>query len=239
MNPPAAVSIGLLQNGTQLAHLRLAARQMQRRRVVMAGIASIRVVTVLLLATCPALCQQPKADSLPDAPMSKLAPDAESLRAAFDATHLSVVQAATKGGISFRPGGFEPLPIPREPADLAIKRLFAAPQRHGNNTVASDHIMRRATDAALSLIVTHDDAGRRTLNTSYLLRVLTSAAADSARTPYWRRSLSQPASDFGSTIGDDAGMRVFDQIKPGIMQLVKTHEPGFISAIAKHFGKQH
>jgi hypothetical protein len=203
----------------------------------MAGNASIRVVTLLLLATCPALCQQPKAASLPDAPSPEAAVDVESLPAAFNVTHLPTAQAAAKSEISWNQGQFEPLPIASDPADLVVKHLFAVPQRHSNNALASDHIMHRATASALGLIVTHDDAGRRSLNTPYLLRVLASAAADSARTPYWRRSPSQPASDFGSTIGNDAGMRVFDQFKPGLIQLVKTHEPGFISAIAQHFGK--
>jgi hypothetical protein len=203
----------------------------------MAGIASIRVVTIMLLATCPALCQQPKAEPLPDAPMPTAAATVDSLRTTFNVTHLPVARAATN--VRFQPGRFEPLPIPKESADLVIKHLFVVPQRHSSTPLENSGVVIRATNAALSVIVTHNDAGRRTLNTPYLLRVLVSAAADRARTPYWRRSLSQPVSDFGSTIGNDAGMKVFDQIKPGIMQMLKTHEPRFISAIAQRFGKQH
>lgn len=137
---------------------------------------------------------------------------------------------------------FRQQPNRTDSADLVIRHLFAPPQHltqnHRSEELAVHNgVMSRATAAASSVVFTHDDTGRKTLNTHYLLGVLASAAADSGRTPYWRRSLSQPASDFGSTIGNDAGMKVFDQLKPGIMQLVKTHQPRFITTIAQHIGK--
>lgn len=139
-------------------------------------------------------------------------------------------------------GVFAHQPASKDSADLVVKRLFALPQsqlpsRNGEEVSSRTGTVSRATAAASSLLFKHDETGRKALNTSYLLRVLASAAADSARTPYWRRSLSQPASDFGSKVGNDAGMRVFNQFKPGIMQLVKTHEPRFITSIAAHISK--
>lgn len=99
----------------------------------------------------------------------------------------------------------------------------------------SNSLFGRATYAASSIVLTRDDQGNSRLNTSYLLRVLTSAVVHSAYRPYWKRSLSQPFSDFGATIGNDAGMNVFNEFKPGILQLVKTHEPKFVSRIEQHF----
>jgi len=49
---------------------------------------------------------------------------------------------------------------------------------------------------------------------------------------------SRPASDFGSTFGSDAGMKVFHEFKPGILQLVKSHEPDFVSAIGERIGNK-
>jgi hypothetical protein len=92
-------------------------------------------------------------------------------------------------------------------------------------------LMHRATYAASSILVQRDAAGNRHLNTSYLLSVLASTAADSASRPYWRRSAGQPFSDFGSTVGNDAGMNVFHQFQPALRNLVKTHQPRFITAI--------
>jgi hypothetical protein len=70
------------------------------------------------------------------------------------------------------------------------------------------------------------------------LRVLTASVAHSAYRPYWRRSATQPISDFGSTVGSDAGMNVFHEFEPGILQLVKSHEPKFVSKIEEHINRR-
>jgi len=95
----------------------------------------------------------------------------------------------------------------------------------------SDSIMGRTTYAASRVLITRNDSGKRTLNTSYLLGVLTSAAVASAYRPYWARSASTTFKDLGSTIGSDAGINVFHEFWPGIRQVLKRHSPKFVSRI--------
>jgi hypothetical protein len=111
----------------------------------------------------------------------------------------------------------------------------SAVHSHIDYAAASGSFVGRASYAASSVVFTHDDAGNGRLNTSYLLRVLASAVVHSAARPYWKRSLSQPFSDFGATIGNDAGMNVLHEFSPGIRDLVKTHTPKFVSHIEEHF----
>ena len=82
-----------------------------------------------------------------------------------------------------------------------------------------------------SIFVTRDDSGKRRLNASYFLGVLSLVAVHSARRPYWARSASAPFNDFGSTIGNDAGINLFHEFEPGIRQMVKAHAPKFVSSI--------
>lgn len=96
--------------------------------------------------------------------------------------------------------------------------------------------MSRATYAGSRIFVTRDASGKGRLNTSYLLRALTSVAADTASRPYWRRSLGEPFSDFGSTVGNDAGMNLWREFRPGIEQLMKSHTPKFVSNIEARIG---
>jgi hypothetical protein len=98
----------------------------------------------------------------------------------------------------------------------------------------SDTMMGRATYAASRVLITRNDSGKRTLNTSYLLGVLTSAAVATAYRPYWARSASTTFKDLGSTIGSDAGINVLHEFWPGIRQVLKRHSPKFVSRIEKH-----
>jgi hypothetical protein len=107
----------------------------------------------------------------------------------------------------------------------------AVRQSHIFHPLSDGTTMRRATYAASSILVQRDETGKKRLNTSYLLSVLTTAAAHSANRPYWRRSLSQPVSDFGSTVGNDAGMNLFHEFEPGLRALAKNHTPRFITSI--------
>ena len=97
----------------------------------------------------------------------------------------------------------------------------------------SDTIMGRATYAASRVLITRNDSGKRTVNTSYLLGVLTSAAVAAAYRPYWARSPSTTFKDLGSTIGSDAGINVFHEFWPGIRQVLKRHSPKFVTRIEK------
>jgi len=91
-----------------------------------------------------------------------------------------------------------------------------------------DKLMDRATDAASRIFVTRDESGKRKLNTNYFLRVLTSVAADSASRRYRARSGAAPLTDFGSTIGSDAGRNLLHEFGPGIRQVVTSHMPAFV-----------
>jgi hypothetical protein len=97
----------------------------------------------------------------------------------------------------------------------------------------SNSIMGRTTYAASRVLITRNDSGKRTLNTSYLLGVLTSAAVATAYRPYWARSASTTFKDLGSTIGSDAGINVFHEFWPGIRQVLERHSPKFVSRIEK------
>jgi hypothetical protein len=97
----------------------------------------------------------------------------------------------------------------------------------------SDSIMGRTTYAASRVLITRNDSGKRTLNTSYLLGVLTSAAVATAYRPYWARSASTTFKGLGSTIGSDAGINVFHEFWPGIRQVLERHSPKFVSRIEK------
>jgi hypothetical protein len=95
----------------------------------------------------------------------------------------------------------------------------------------SNSLMGRATYAASHIFITRDDSGRKRLNTSYFLQVLTSVASATASRPYWTRSTSSTFNNFGSTIGSDAGLNVYREFGPGIRQVVRGHTPKFVSRI--------
>jgi hypothetical protein len=90
----------------------------------------------------------------------------------------------------------------------------------------------------MRIIVTRDETGKVRLNATYLLRAATSVAADTASTPYWRRSAGAPFSDFGSTVGSDAGMNVWHEVGPGLQHLLENHAPRFVSRIEEHIGRR-
>jgi len=95
----------------------------------------------------------------------------------------------------------------------------------------SDSFMGRATYAASRIFITRDDSGKRRLNTSYFLGVLTSVAISTAYRPYWAGSTSRAFNNFGTTIGGDAGINVVHEFGPGIRQMVNAHTPKFVFRI--------
>lgn len=200
--------------------------------------ATTRIMVCLLLGTCAGLCQTPsqapnRQNDLPDAPSVQTANDSETMRALIDTARLPVATAAADHALDLK---YDPLHLRTDrnrtqATDLTAWKpslLKPGPAFHGstNNT-----LMGRATDAASSILFTREDDGKRTLNTPYLLRVLTIATAHVADRRYGRRTIGQPLSDFGSTIGNDAGMSVLHEFQPGLLQLVKSHEPRFVSRI--------
>ena len=240
--------------------------------------APIRVVSLILLAACGALCQKRPSDdllhglqfdgsdllqvqrqetrtwsSLPDAPSSVQPPRrAERFRTFVNETGSPLtlgavgVSAGAMRGTEL--GHVTPGPQPSSTAHYQLafiqkqssaflgKYLYPPSLKQDPRYYAStsDNFMDRASYAASRIFVTRDDSGKRRLNTSYFLGVLTSVASATAYRPYWARSTSQTLNNFGSTIGSDAGINVFHEFGPGILQIVKGHAPKFVSRIAEH-----
>lgn len=97
----------------------------------------------------------------------------------------------------------------------------------------SQNVVGRTAYAASRLLITRNDQGKATLNTSYLLGVLTSAAVATAYRPQWARTNSAVFADFGSTIGSDAGMNVLHEFWPAIRNRLQGHSPRFVQKIGK------
>ncbi|MGB8986509.1 MAG: hypothetical protein WCC37_07900 [Candidatus Sulfotelmatobacter sp.] len=104
-------------------------------------------------------------------------------------------------------------------------------QQSSYRSSSSNSLMGRATYAGSRIFVRRDEFGKTRLNTLYLLRTLGSMAAATASRPSWRRSLGEPFGDFGSTVGNDAGINLWHEFRPGIEQLMKSHTPKFVSRI--------
>jgi hypothetical protein len=238
---PKTVLFLLGSNGTVLAHSLEetfgVAQNGPQRSGFMAGMVPIRIVSFLLLVTCTSLCQRAGAKaSLPDAPSVQIPardcpiPVHAGTAAGFEAFHFNAMRDLTYATAE-QPRATEATNFFAKYLSPSSSLAYKGLQRSST----SDSLIGRASYAASSLVLTHDDEGNSRLNSSYLLKVLTSAVAHSAYRPYWKRHLSQPFSEFGATIGNDAGMNVFHEFEPGIVQLVKTHEPRFVSNIEEHF----
>jgi hypothetical protein len=124
------------------------------------------------------------------------------------------------------------------PSDFFTKHLYAAHQNVSYHPLAQGSLVGRATFAASRTVITRDPSGKGRLNTSYFLGVLSSALAHTAYRPYWRRSVGAPVSDFGSTVGNDAGMNLWHEFGPGIQQMMKSHTPKFVGRIEESVGRR-
>ena len=205
----------------------------------MAGNLPSRLLLFVFLAPSVAFCQQNErlAKPLPDAPSLQTTTKAETLRAVLDTTRLpmdTLGSANRRPALRFDFGHFSTSEVRKQAADAAEPVPFLANRPLTFRTSTSDSFLGRVADAASGIVLTRDSDGNRKLNTPYLMRVLAVSVAHSAYRPYWRRSATQPISDFGSTVGSDAGMNVFHEFEPGILQLVKSHEPRFVSKIQAH-----
>jgi hypothetical protein len=198
------------------------------------GNAPIRITFVLLVASS-AFCQTSiRQTSLPDAPTAQALDRPEILRAFVDtarlpATTLSPANAPFR--LKYDPLHLEAETNYTEPSHLTPWTPAVLKRRTPLQTSTSNSLLGRGMQAATSIVVTRDDEGHHQLNTPYLLRVLTMATAHVADRPYWRRSASQPFSDVGSTVGNDAGLKVLHEFQPGLLQVVRNHEPRFVSKI--------
>lgn len=183
---------------------------------------------VVLTAICPAVCQS-ASKSLPDAPLPQIAAQAEKW-SGFDSA-ASIVRERNASLVKL----FDlPTSDQIQEENNRVRRLFypAGGKRLAIGSASNDDgLLGRATRAASQTILMRDQSGRSRLNTAYLLRTLTSVAADSAAKPYWRRSPTDPAGDFGSSVGSDAGTNLWHEFGPGIEHAMKNYAPKFLSRI--------
>ena len=206
-------------------------------------IAPLGVVSWILLAACGAGCQNVD-QSLPDAPSMQATTRPGNFYKLAEEARSPFRLSATGGPAGvMRQSGFASLDRPVLSAHqgnaIFDKLLSSSSQQQtlGNHSSSSDSLMGRASDAISRVFVTRDDAGKSRLNGAYFRRALSSVAADTASRPYWRRSAGEPFSDFGSTLGNDAGMNLLHEFRPGLQQLMKSHAPRFVSKIVQSVGR--
>jgi hypothetical protein len=198
------------------------------------------VASFLLLAACGAVCQSERS-SLPDAPSARVSTLTERFNGFTQVAGLGMkVEAMSEADFVMRPDIFAVSNRAafrgKDPEAIFRKYLNPPSQKAVVNHSTSTRLMGRAADAASRTVVRRDESGKGKLNTSYLLRTLTSVAKDAASTPYWRRHVGAPFSDFGSTVGNDAGMNLWHEFAPGIEHLAKNYTPEFISRIEQRIG---
>lgn len=207
----------------------------------------IWVLAFLSLAWCraPGQVQDRERSSWPDAP-SVQAASAETFRTVAEGLPLSSNSVSAEefhwtDSVRAMQAGFGDLekPARKEGADFFSQHFRAALANRNPKyrPLASGSLLGRATYAASRTFIASDPSGKEKVNTSYFLGVLTSALVHTAYRPYWNRPVSAPFGDFGSTIGNDAGMNVLHEFGPGLQQLVKNHTPQFVSRIAERLGK--
>lgn len=193
---------------------------------------------------------------LPDAPSSVQAPTlAEKFRVfAYESPLPPVMRVATAtSDVRRGPELRHFSPEPRSRLIPSDELLF--PQNNSTNFVVrylcpplvkrsmlyhpstSTTLIGRTIDAASHIFVTRDESGKKRLDASYFLGILSLVAAHSARRPYWARSTSAPFNDFGSMIGNDAGLNLFHEFEPGIRQMVKGHTPRFAFRVGERLSR--
>ena len=187
--------------------------------------------------------------SLPDAPSFQPPTQAEKFQAFVDEARSPLIRGAVgvNAGV-MRETELEHFTPGPQPGFTALYRVALSQKESGAffdkylypsllkqdpryDASTSDSFMGRATYAASRIFITRDDSGKRRLNTSYFLGVLTSVAISTANRPYWARSTSGAFNNFGTTIGGDAGINVLHEFGPGIRQMVNAHTPRFVFRI--------
>jgi hypothetical protein len=214
------------------------------------------VVCFCVMAAGAAVCQSTRqtSNSLPDAPSATVLTLAHPFERVDNAQMPLVprLMSADGGAISeiapVAPGLlprqallYQVVPDQKESdsAPLFFKYLTPALLQPNRRYMASDSdsLMGRATDAASRIFVTRNEDGKRTFNTSYFLRLATSIAAHSASRTYRARSGTAPLSDFGSTVGNDAGMNLLHEFGPAVRKVTMSHVPEFVSRIEERIAR--
>jgi hypothetical protein len=205
---------------------------------------AIGVAVFVLFSPGAVLCQRGLtvlSSSLPEAPsVQSIAPSrASSLISSQPASPVSVLsfrgaalresRLSSSDSVSAASVGAYREPPENDSFANDMAKLF----RHNVvfHPATSGSLMRRATEAASSVAIVRAPDGKGKLNTAYFLGVLSSAVLHTAYRPYWNRPISAPFSDFGSTVGNDAGMNLLHQLCPGLQALMKSHTPKFVSKI--------
>lgn len=209
-------------------------------------IAAIGMGSFLFLAVCVMVVQSP-GQSLPDDPSVRIQSQSQSQSQsqrmnAFE--HAKPLDVGAKS--SYAPNLNEAefavyqndLSRQKDPNTLFAKYLKppSSNRKPGYSPADAENLMDRAVHAASRTFITRDESGKGRINTSYFLRTFTAVMADTASTPYWRRSVGEPFSNFGSSVGNSAGMNVLHEFEPSLQQALKSHAPRFVSRIVQHVG---
>ncbi len=212
----------------------------------MKRIAPVAVVWFGLMAVCGVVGQNVR-PSLPDAPSTQAADRGEArtygfweasqtpLRFGAGSGYAEAIRAIRQGEFAAADRAISSQRVSENIFSKYLRRPLAGQQSSYSSN--SNGLTGRATQAAARVFMTRDGTGKGRLNVSYFLRALTSVAADTASRPYWRRSVSEPFSDFGSTVGNDAGMNLWREFAPTIQQMLKSHAPKFVTKIEARIGQ--
>ena len=145
-------------------------------------IALVGVGWVLWLAPCAVECQskRPSSESLPDAPSAMVSSQGVSFQRVTDeASFLTETDVAhATAGLRRNEAVLNAaVPAQKGSGDFFSRHVYPSllNSNYHYRPSDSDSFMGRATDAASRILVTRDESGKRKLNTSYLLRVATSA----------------------------------------------------------------
>jgi hypothetical protein len=201
-------------------------------------IGASRVPVLILLAACAGFCQRSEAQSaskaLPDAPSALVSAKSAPYRRPLSDPTISrsyLLQTAFEGLYKLDSG-------PRQECGFLARQLLSAQTGRYFSNSESGSLIGRAMNAATHTFISRTPSGQPKLNTSYFLGVLTSAVIHTAYRPYWNRPVSAPFSNFGSTVGNDAGMNLLHEFGPGLEQLMKSHTPKFVSRIEAGIGRK-
>ncbi|MFZ0293132.1 MAG: hypothetical protein WAL52_05965 [Candidatus Sulfotelmatobacter sp.] len=201
-------------------------------------IAAIGIVSFVFLAVCAMAAQSP-GRPLPDDPSVGIQSPRVTV---FERAWPLDVGARSNYTPNPRGGEFEAyqkqLSSQRDPNSTLAKYLRppSSNQKLVRPPAGTENLMDRAVHAASRTFVTRDESGKGRINSSYFLRTLTAVVADTASRPYWRRSVGEPFSDFGSSVGNRAGMNVLHEFEPSLQQALKSHAPRFVSRIEQRIG---
>jgi hypothetical protein len=142
---------------------------------------------------------------------------------------------APEGQLSFTASRATPLTQER-PGGFLGKLLDPRPlqQAAAANHSASGSLLGRVSYAATRMFLARDASGKEHLNPSLFLAALTTFALHSANRPYGAEPASAAVNDFGMSIGGEAGIRVYNELRPDIQHMVRGVTPKFVFKLEEH-----